>query len=107
MNHARMMIAVGCGLALLGSVAAGAAATHKIGQKGKRFSESEITITTGDTIIFNNNDDVKHNIVIAKMRFNTGIQEPGGADELVFSKAGTYSVRCGLHPKMKLIVNVQ
>ena len=88
-------------------MASGAAATHEIGQKGKRFSESEITIAAGDKVVFNNNDDVKHNIVIAKMRFNTGIQEPGGADELVFDKSGTYSVRCGLHPKMKLIVKVQ
>ena len=107
MDHTKMMIAAGCAIALLGSVAAGAAATHKIGQKGKQFSESEIAIAAGDTVVFDNNDDVKHNIVIAKMRFNTGIQEPGGIHELVFDKPGSYSVRCGLHPKMKLIVNVQ
>jgi cytochrome c peroxidase len=41
------------------------------------------------------------------LEFNSGYQEPGEHVSLPFTQAGTYHVFCGIHPKMKLQVDVK
>ena len=49
-----------------------------------------------------NDDTVAHNILISEIRYNSGLQKPGKSADLVLDEAGTFKVRCGIHPKMKM-----
>src|SRR5688572_598821 len=88
-----------------------AEAPLQITQKGLRFSAEELKITKGRTITFLNDDRTSHNITVAGegngVNVNGGLQAPGGEFRMPFSKAGTYAVSCGIHPKMKLTVVVE
>ena len=92
--------------AALGSATAIAAAGHVVSQKGKAFSMSTLSISIGDTVTFRNDDKVKHNILIKDIDFNSGIQEQGVSSDATFKSAGKFTVRCGIHPKMKMTVTV-
>ncbi len=97
------------GLSVLCAVGAGAAlaaTSHQVIESDKKFSVKTVEISVGDTVTFVNNDTIKHNIAIKKMKFNSGLQEPGKNVDVVFDKSGKFKVRCGIHPKMKLKVVV-
>lgn len=99
-------LAGACVLGLGGATAVIAAATHEVIEEDKKFSTKKIEISVGDTITFVNNDKIKHNITIRKMKYNSGLQEPGEDLNVLFDKNGKFKVRCGIHPKMKLKVIV-
>jgi plastocyanin len=88
--------------------AAALAAEHTIGEKGKVFSKSEITIKAGDTIVFLNDDNVAHNVMSNEQnnKFNVGLVKPGGSTPVTFKTAGDVPVICAIHPSMKLLVKV-
>jgi len=84
------------------------AADHTISQKGREFSESKITVKVGDSITFVNDDDITHNVHSAGgADFDLGAQKPGDKTSYTFDKAGTFKIRCAIHPKMKLKVTVE
>jgi plastocyanin len=85
-----------------------AAAEVTVGQKGKAFSKAEVTIKVGDTIVFENDDDVTHNVFCKAegCQFNTKGQAPAAKFSQKFEKEGTFEIRCAIHPKMKLTVHV-
>ena len=105
MRHLGRLIA--CVLLL----AAGAAQAEEIviGQKGKAFSQTEITLKKGDKIVFVNDDTVTHNVFSRSegFKFNLALQKPGEQKTIVFDKAGVASIRCAIHPKMDLTVKVE
>ena len=80
-----------------------------ISQKGKKFSQRNITISSGDVLDLGNDDRVSHNVLIRGpgTRLNSGIQNPGKPYKYTFDKNGLFKVRCGIHPKMKLDVTVK
>jgi len=80
-----------------------------VGQQGLRFSSTELTVTKGQVVIFMNNDTTSHNIMVVGegLSINGGLQSPGAEFRVPFSKAGSYTVSCGIHPKMKLTVTVK
>ncbi len=106
MSLARYLTLSGYALASMGVAAAIAATGNLVTQKGKTFSTSELSISVGQTITFVNDDAVKHNILIKGIDYNSGIQEPGTESTATFDKSGRFVVRCGIHPKMKMTVNV-
>ncbi len=71
----------------------------------KKYSFDELKIKQGDVVEFRNVDSVKHNVV-AEDLFNF-VQPMGSKDKQKFDKKGTYSVRCAIHPKMKIKVVVE
>lgn len=85
------------------------ATDHTVTQKGKLFSTEELTIAVGDSVVFKNDDDTSHNVFTASeaLKFNLGIQKPGTDSKQKFENAGTFEVRCAIHPKMKLRVVVK
>lgn len=89
--------------------AAAANADTEIDQSNKRFSQSEITLKTGETVNFVNKDTVTHNIKVLSGddAEDKGLQKPGETVAIKFDKAGTYQVRCNIHPTMKMNVTVQ
>lgn len=84
------------------------AAQHTIREKGKVFSEQEIAVKAGDTLVFENDDNVSHNVMstTAGNEFNLGLLKPGSATPVTFNTPGTVQVLCAIHPSMKLTVKV-
>ena len=101
-------------LALAGAMAliaasASAQTSLTIVQMGRAFHPSEITIARGETLTFSNRDDFIHQIYIKSdsMTFDSNEQPPGQNVLLLFPAAGTFEVRCHIHPRMSLIVHAK
>ena len=90
-------------------VLAGDTGEHALDQKGREFSQTEITIKPGEKIVFRNSDDVTHNVFSnSKVNpFHIKIQQPGSSSTVQFDQEGVTEVRCAIHPKMKLLVTVK
>lgn len=95
-------------LALIGVTFAAAAAERSISQKGRAFSESDVTIKKGDKLLFVNDDSVTHNIMSNSPgnEFNSGAMAPGVSTPITFNDEGQIMVICAIHPRMKMTVNV-
>lgn len=103
---------VGAMTAMLGTAGAIAAVElpHMVSQKGRAFQPGSITVKQGDTVrIVNDDGDLLHHAYIdsPSFTFDSGDQEPGSKTDIVFSKSGVFTVLCGIHPKMKMVVTVE
>jgi plastocyanin len=80
-----------------------------VDQKDKAFSRSEVSLRSGDRIVFRNQDTVVHNLysVSPGFEFEIKTQLPGQSAEERFSGHGEAEVRCAIHPQMKLKVKVE
>ncbi len=85
------------------------AAQHKVGQKGRLFSPSALTVKSGDVLVFQNDDDVTHHVYSSTkgQEFDLKTVAPGEKTTRAFAKAGRIDVRCGLHAGMRLVVTVE
>ncbi len=89
-----------------GTVSANAAEVV-VDQSAKKFDKKKVSIKVGDSIKFTNSDSITHNVYSRKgMKFDLGAQKPGASASQVFDKAGKFKVRCAIHPRMKLDVEV-
>jgi plastocyanin len=90
------------------SVMAYAGAQHTITEKGKVFSQADITIKTGDTVVFVNDDNIAHNVMSNDEgnKFNLGLLQPGTSTPVTFDKAGEATILCAIHPSMKMHVKI-
>jgi len=83
---------------------------NTIVQSGRAFHPGEITIVHGTALDFSNQDEFIHQIYVdvAGFAYDSEEQEPGAAPmHIIFPTAGTFSVRCHIHPKMLLTVHVK
>ncbi len=100
-------------LALTSSIAVSgatfAADPVRVTQQGKQFSEKNLNLVAGQEIIFINDDKVAHNVytIVKGKKRDLGLQKSGEEDSITFDAAGTYRVRCAIHPKMKMVVKVK
>jgi plastocyanin len=81
-----------------------------VDQRNKTFSQSSISLKVGDRLIFNNGDDVVHNITVEDNDGNQddlGLQKPGEPLAEKFDKAGDYIARCQIHPRMRINIKVE
>jgi plastocyanin len=95
---------------LLGGSAWTAQPPYVVSQKDRAFHPGTLTIQHGDTIrIVNDDGDLLHHAYVESDTFNfdSGDQLPGSKTDVVFSVPGTFNVLCGIHPKMKLVVQVK
>jgi plastocyanin len=84
-------------------------AAYTISQKGRTFQPSETSMHQGGTITFVNDDgNLVHHAYLdtADFSFDTGDIAPGSRIDTTFTKRGTFTVMCAVHPKMKLTVRV-
>jgi len=86
-----------------------AAAEIEVTQADKDFSVHEITASAGDAIVFKNNDSVAHNVHSSTSghRFDLGLQKPGSSARLELPDPGDFTIRCAIHPKMKVQISVK
>lgn len=77
-------------------------------QEAKRFEFEKVKIKPGDKIVFQNHDEITHNIYSSTKgsEFNINIQRPGASTGVTFWNEGEVEVRCAIHPKMKTIISV-
>ena len=112
MRNTKCLVA---GMVLLFCFGANAALAkeYTVVQKDKTFmldgkKAETIAISVGDTIRFQNEDSVFHNIFsLSKvMPFNLGAYDKGKSESVNFNKAGTINVECAIHPRMMIEVVV-
>ena len=87
-----------------------AAARVVVSQRDRIFQPNRLEITRGDTVRVENDDgELIHHAYVATDGFNfdSGEQQPGSAANIRFTAAGTFTVRCLIHPKMALVVTVK
>jgi plastocyanin len=81
-------------------------AAHTIVQSGRTFHPAEVTINRGESLTFTNDDEFIHQIYVDG-QFDSEEKAPGENITENFTSAGTFEVRCHIHPKMKLVVHVK
>ena len=86
-----------------------AAEMAEVVQKGRAFAVREVTIARGSVLRFLNEDEFPHQIYIdgPGFTFDSDLQSPGEPIDVAFPEAGSFAVRCGVHPKMRMSVRVK
>jgi plastocyanin len=76
----------------------------EIVQKNIEFAPAEYRGKVGETVTFVNADPFGHNAYSATPGgvFDIGLQGSGERKPIRFTSAGTFEVRCRIHPKMKM-----
>jgi cytochrome c peroxidase len=80
-----------------------------VSQLGKLFTPVRVRLKAGQRLTVVNDDTRTHNVRIfhPKLDFNSGAQEPKESINISFPEAGTYEAFCGIHPSMRLTVEVK
>lgn len=88
---------------------AAAAETISVSQQNRKFTPDNLIISPGSSVHFINDDKVTHQIYVDSkvMTFYSGEQPVGKTVDVLFDRAGTFIVRCAIHPSMRLTVTVQ
>jgi plastocyanin len=71
------------------------------------FSPNSVTVAAGTTIRWTNRDDIPHNVVAEDKSFKSKVMDTDENFTYTFSKPGTYTYFCSIHPKMTGKVVVQ
>lgn len=71
------------------------------------FGPQTITVSVGATVTWTNNDDIPHTTVSTDGVFKSKVMDTDETFSFKFTKAGTYSYYCSVHPKMTGKVVVQ
>jgi cytochrome c peroxidase len=80
-----------------------------VSQLNKSFTPGRVRLKTGQALTVLNDDTRTHNVRIfhARLDFNSGAQEPKQSVTIRFPEAGTFEAFCGIHPSMRLTVEVE
>lgn len=92
-----------------GEAAPAAQATSKsVEIMGYAYQPATLTINAGDTVVWTNHDTAPHNVVVTSgpEKFTSPTLQQGQTFSYTFTKAGTYSYYCSIHPDMKASVTV-
>jgi plastocyanin len=71
------------------------------------FAPGNITIAAGATVTWTNNDDVPHVVSSDDKSFRSKALDTDDRFSYTFTKPGTYTYYCAIHPKMTAKVVVQ
>ena len=64
------------------------------------FKPGTLTVAKGTTVTFSNSDRAPHTAT-KRGSFDTGRIGPGASKSVKFSRAGTFSYLCAIHPTMR------
>jgi len=65
------------------------------------FAPPSITVATGNTVTWTNDDNLPHTVTALDGLFDSGILDPGGAFSWTFTDPGSIDYHCQLHPNMQ------
>ena len=70
------------------------------------FGPQTLTVPVGTTVTWTNRDDIPHTIVSTDGVFKSKVRDTDESFSYTFTKAGTYTYFCSIHPKMtgKIVV---
>jgi plastocyanin len=73
------------------------------------FGPAALTVPVGTTVTWINRDDIPHTVVSTDdpKAFKSKVLDTDEKFSFTFSKAGTYSYFCSIHPKMAGKISVQ
>jgi plastocyanin len=83
-----------------------AAPAYVVHIKDFKYAPAPLTIHVGDTVRFINDDDEPHTVTATDKSFDSEALDTNGAWTHTFTKPGTFSYFCELHPYMKATVIV-
>lgn len=75
--------------------------------KNFSFNPDTLTVKKGTTVTFMNSDSVTHTVTSDDGSFDTGNISSGASQTVTFSKTGTYTYHCSIHPMMKGTIVVE
>jgi plastocyanin len=64
------------------------------------FSPNTLTLPVGSTVHWINKDDIPHNVVSEDKSFKSKVMDTDEQFSYTFTKPGTYTYFCSIHPKM-------
>jgi predicted lipoprotein with Yx(FWY)xxD motif/plastocyanin len=82
------------------ATAAPAAAATAVTIANFAFDAPSITIAVGASVTWTNNDSVAHTVTADDGSFDSGNLDSGKTFSFTFTKAGTYTYHCAIHPNM-------
>ena len=91
-------LATGLAILSLAVVPAQAATTH-IHIAGFAFSPNTVTVTTGDSVNWDNHDGFNHTVTSDTGAFGAAMP-PGSQFTITIVAPGTYAYHCSIHPSM-------
>jgi plastocyanin len=68
------------------------------------FAPINVTVKTGETVMWTNNDTVTH--TVTGTDFDSGDIAPGATYSHTFATPGTFTYKCTIHPSMIAKVTV-
>lgn len=74
---------------------------HTVTIKGMKFTPANLAINAGDTVMWVNEDNVRHSATDLNGAFDTGLIATGASASLTFGGAGTFNYRCTPHSNMR------
>lgn len=84
-----------------------AAAGTSVEIKNFAFNPASVSVAVGATVTWTNNDSIAHTVTADDGSFDSGPIDPGKTFTFTFTKAGTFSYHCSIHPNMTAQVTVQ
>jgi plastocyanin len=75
--------------------------------KNFAFSVGSLTVNSGTTVTWTNNDAATHTVTADDNSFNSGNIAPGKTYSKTFSSSGTFAYHCTIHPGMQATVVVK
>lgn len=81
--------------------------TVQVTMKNRTFTPKEITIRTGQTVTWINEDSLEHDVVANNGEFKSDLFGQGETFSFTFTEAGTYPYFCSIHPGMTGTVIVE
>lgn len=103
MNKTAIIVAL-----ILSYHVSGTASEYEVGQENKAFSAETLSINTGDTVHFTNQDPFFHNVFSLSntQSFDLGSYPKGQYKSVTFDKPGTVEIECAIHPNMQMTIEV-
>jgi len=96
-----LVLAGGCGGGGGGKSSSGGGNTVRVSMQGLRFHPPAVTVKTGQTVEWTNDDSVDHNVTATSgATFHSRAFGQGGTYRFVANRAGTVKYVCTLHPGM-------
>ncbi len=86
------------------TLGAGAPATTTVHIVDFAFKPAALTVHTGDSVVFQNDDPVTHNV--SSDAFQSADIDGGKSWKYTFTKEGTFAYVCTYHPGMKATITV-
>jgi plastocyanin len=80
--------------------------TFEIDQKGMSFAPHISLAVVGDTVKFQNHDNVDHNVMSPEGHYDLGVWGMGKTKTFTFKSQGVFSQVCKIHPEMLAYVFV-